>query len=111
MGRIVQNLYIQHGSQSTQALRTDPQPVYFFVELQAQFLGARGRPAPLQFVDIDRFHHAPFCQQHGLLGGTTDSYTQDPRRAPAGAHGRHGVQDPCHQIVTWVQDRELRLVL
>jgi hypothetical protein len=97
VGRVVEDLDVEHGGQAAEALRADAQRVDLFVEFEAQFFG-RVSLAPrrrgLQLMDVDRRHDRFLGQQHGLFRRAADADAEDARRAPAGAHGRHGLENP-----------------
>ena len=107
VGRIIQDFHVQHGGQAAQALRAYAQGVYFFKEFQAQgFDGGEFRARCgffLQFVDVDVAHQGFFGQQGGFFGCAADADTQNARRTPARAHGRHGFQDPIDDAVGRVE--------
>src|SRR5690606_6568471 len=65
----------------------------------------------LQLVDVDRVHEDFLGQQRGLLGGAADADAEHARRAPAGAHFRHGLEDPVDDGVGRVEHGHLGLVL
>ncbi len=109
VGREVLDLDVQHGGQAAQALRTDAQRVDLVEQLQAQLFGAVGGATGLELVDVDRLHQRFLGQQHRLLGGAADADAEHARRAPAGAHGRHGLEYPVHDRVGRVEHGELAL--
>ncbi|CRQ72479.1 hypothetical protein PAERUG_E16_London_17_VIM_2_04_14_02080 [Pseudomonas aeruginosa] len=111
MGRVVHDLDVEHGGQAAQALGTDAQLVDLLEQLQAQFLDAVLRAAGLQFVDVDRVHEDLLRHHRCFLRGTADADAEHARRAPAGAHGRYGLQHPVDDRVGRVEHGHLRLVL
>ena len=110
MRGVVDHLHVQHRRQATETLRTDAECIHLFVEFDAQFFQRIGRAALEQLVHIERLHQRFFCHEHGLLGGAADTNAEHAGRAPAGAHGRHGLQHPLHNAVRRVQHDELRFV-
>jgi hypothetical protein len=74
-----------------------------------QFRSASG--FGLQLVHVDVVHQAFLGHQHRLLGRAADADAQHARRAPAGAHGRHGLEHPVDDRVTGVEHVHLALVL
>src|SRR5690606_27154303 len=97
--------------QAAQALGADAQLVDLVEQLQAQFLDAVLRATGLQLVDVDGLHQHFLGHHCGFLGGTADADAEHARRAPAGAHGRHSLQDPVDDGVGRVEHGHLRLVL
>src|SRR5690606_24736090 len=111
VGRIVLDLDVQYRGQAAQALGADAQRVDLLVDLQAQFLDPVGRAAGDQVLDVDRLHQRFLGQQHRLLGGAADADAEHARRAPAGAHGRHGLEHPVDDGVGGIEHHELALGL
>ncbi len=111
VGRVVLDLDVEHGGQAAQALRADAQRVDLVEQLEAQFLGAVRRAARLSsWMSIGSISDF-LGQQHRLLGGAADADAEHARRAPAGAHRRHGLQHPVDDRVGRIEHRELRLGL
>jgi hypothetical protein len=114
--RVHLDLDVQHGRQATQALRADAQRVDLLVQLQTQLLDAgqlRSATAALacsSYISMI-IHQAFLGHQHRLLGRAADADAQHARRAPTGAHGRHGLEHPVHDRVTGVEHVHLALVL
>jgi hypothetical protein len=65
----------------------------------------------LQLVHVEVVHQAFLGHQRGLLGGAADADAQHAGRAPAGAHGGHGLEHPVDHAVAGVQHHQLALVL
>ncbi len=65
------------------------------------------RAARVELVHVDRLHQRFLRHQHRLLGGAADADAEHARRAPAGAHRRHGLQHPVDDRVRRVEHREL----
>jgi len=61
-------------------------------------------------MDVDGFHQHFLGHHRGFLGGAADADAEHARRAPAGAHGRHGLQYPVDDRVGRVEHGHLRLV-
>ncbi|MNE20907.1 hypothetical protein D3C80_1140500 [compost metagenome] len=111
MGRGGFDLHIQHCGEAAQPLGTNPQPVDLVIELDPQLLFCGLRTPGDQLLNVDVLHQG-FLGEHGrLLGGTADADPQHARRAPAGAHGRHGFEHPFDHVVGGVEHHHLGLVL
>ncbi len=111
MGRVIQNLDIQHRGQATQPLRTDAQRIHPVANLDAQLFSSVFCAARLELGHVDGLHQRFFRQQHRLLRGAADADAQHPRRTPARAHARQLAQHPLRHIVARIQHGEARLVL
>jgi hypothetical protein len=115
VGRVVEHLDVEHRGQAAKALRADAQGIDLFVQFEAQFLGTREFVTPgatgFQLLDVHRRHDGFLGQQHGLFRRAANADSQDAGRAPAGAHGRHRLEDPLDQVVGGVQHGELGLGL
>ena len=115
VGGVVEDLDVEHGGEAAKALGADAERVDLVEQFEAQFLDAAEGPAArglvLQFVDVDRIHERFLGQQQRLFGRAADADAEDARRAPAGAHGRDGLQHPVHDRVGRVEHGQLRLVL
>ncbi|MNT12115.1 hypothetical protein D3C72_1470300 [compost metagenome] len=105
------DLHVQHGGQAAQALRADAQRVDLFVQFHAHFLDPVLRAAGDDVLNVDGLHQRFLGHQHGLLGRAADADAQHAGRAPAGAHGRHGLEHPVDHAVAGVQHDQLALVL
>ena len=70
--RVIEDLHIDHGRQSTEALCADPQRIDLFVELEPQFLKSGERCAGsrtcLEDWHVDRLHQRFLGKQHRLFG-------------------------------------------
>ncbi len=111
VGRVFADLDVDDGGQAAEALGADAEVVDRVVDLQAQFLELVGRTALDQFLHVDRFHQRFLGQQHGLVDRAADADAEDAGRAPAGAHGRHGLLHPLDDRVARVEHHRLALVL
>ncbi len=111
VGRIVADLHVEHRAQPAEALGTDAELVHLLEQLQPQFLDTTAGSAFHQLVDIDRIEQRFLGQHRGLLRGAADTDAEHPGRAPARAHGRHGLQHPVNDRIGGVEHRELGLVL
>ncbi|OIQ77859.1 hypothetical protein GALL_404420 [mine drainage metagenome] len=111
VARPMPDFHVQHRGQPAQALRADAQGVDFLVQLDAQLLVLVARAAGEQGAHVDVVHQGLLGQQHGLLGRAADADAQHAWGTPAGAHGRHGLQHPVHQVVGRVEHGELGLGL
>ena len=105
------DLDVEHGGEAAEALRADAERVDLLVERDAQLLELVRRTALDQLVHVDRVHQRFLREQHGLLGRAAHADPEHARRAPARAHGRHGLEHPVLERVARVQHHELRLVL
>jgi hypothetical protein len=110
MRRVVEDLDVEDGGQSAEALRADSQRIDLLVKLQTQFLDAIARAAGDQFMHVDRRHQRFLGQQHGLLGRAANADAQDSRWTPAGTHRRYGLEHPIDDRVRGVERVELGLV-
>ncbi len=106
MGRIIQNLDVQHRGQAAQALRADAECVDAPVDVQTQFLQRRLRTARNEIAHIDGIHQRFLGEQHGLLGAAADPDAQHSRRAPARAHLGHHFQNPIGHGIGRIQHGE-----
>ena len=111
VGREIEDLDVEHRRESAQALRADAERVDLVVELDAQFLELVLGAARLELGHVDGLHQGFFGEHHRLLGGPADADAEHAGRAPAGAHGGHGLQHPIDDGVGGVEHRELGLVL
>ena len=111
MRRVHVDLHVQHRGQATQALRADAECIDLFVQLDTQFFQLGLRAALQQLIHVDVIHQRLLGHQHRSLSGAADADAEHARRAPAGAHQRHGLQHPVDQRVGRVQHHELGLVL
>ena len=107
VAREVENLDIKHRGQSAQTLRTDAQGVDLFVEFETQFFGTVLGATGLEFLNVDRCHDRFLGHEHGFFRCAADADTDDAGRAPAGAHGGHGFENPVDQVVGGVEHGEL----
>jgi hypothetical protein len=103
VGRVVHDLHVEHGGQAAQALGADAQLVDLLEQLQAHFFDAVLRATGLQFVDVDGFHQHFLGHHRGFLGGAADADAEHARWAPAGAHGRNGLEHPVDDRVGRVE--------
>jgi len=87
-----------------------PSWLTFSEQLQAQLLDAVLRAAGLELVDVDRLHQHFLGHHRGLFRGAADADAEHARRAPAGAHGRNGLEHPVDDGVGRVEHGHLRLV-
>ncbi len=111
MGRVIHDLDVEHGGQATQALGADAQLVDLLEQLQAHLFDTVLRAAFFQLVDVDGFHQHFLGHHGGFLGGAADADAEHARWAPAGAHGRNGLQHPVDDGVGRVEHGHFRLVL
>ena len=111
MCRIGADLDVEHGGQAAQTLRADAERVDLVVELDAQLFNLGSRAARFQLRHVDRLHERFLRHEHRLFGGAADADAEHARRAPAGAHGRHGLQHPFDDGIGGIQHREFRLRL
>ncbi len=110
MGWVIADLDVQHGGEAAEALGANAQPVDRIHDFQAQLLGAVGRAAFAQFMNVDRVHQGLLRHQCRLFCGAADSNAQHTRRAPASTHGRHGLDHPVHNAVGGVEHGQLGFV-
>ncbi|MCY1172188.1 hypothetical protein D9M73_123190 [compost metagenome] len=111
VGRVVHDLDVEHGGQATQALGADAQLVDLLEQLQAHFFNAVLWATGLQLVNVDGFHQHFLGHDGSFLGGAADADAEHARWAPAGAHGRNGLQNPVDDRVGRVEHGHFRLVL
>ena len=111
MARRIQHLYVEHSGEPAQPLRANAQAIHLVVEFHAQLLGSGHGSAPDQVLYVDGIHERQLGQQHRLFRRAPDADAQHPRRAPACAHGGHGLQHPLHNGVGGVQHGEFALGL
>jgi len=109
VGRVILDLYIEHGGEPAQALRADAERVDLFKKFDAQFFGAIGRAARDQLMDVDFFHQRFFGQQHGFFSGAANADAEHAGRTPTRAHGRHGFQYPVDDRVGRVEHGKFTL--
>ena len=109
------DLDVQHRGQAAEALGADAQRIHLLEQLQPQLLDLRqllaARGLGLQLVHVEVFHQRFLGQQHRLFRGAADADAQHARRAPAGAHGRHGLEHPVDDGIARVEHDHLALVL
>ena len=108
---IVDDLHVEHRGEAAESLRADAERIDLVVQLDAQLLDPVPRPARLELRHVDGLHQRLLRHQHRLLGGTADADAEHARRAPTGAHGRHGLHHPLDDGVARVEHGELGLVL
>ena len=65
----------------------------------------------MQVLNVDGVHQRLLGQQHGLLRRAADADAENARRAPARAHGGHGLEHPLDNGIRGVEHDELRLGL
>ena len=96
-------------------MRADAQGVDLFIQLQAQLFDiVEFGPAGLlglQFVHVQVVHQAFLGHEHRLFSRAANADAQHAGRAPASAHGGHGLEHPVHHVVAGVQHVHLGLVL
>ena len=81
----VADLDVEHGRQAAEALGADAERVDLLVELDAQLLELRLRPARQQLVHVDRIHQRFLREHHRLLGACR---RRRCRACPAGTSRR-----------------------
>ncbi|RMN01822.1 hypothetical protein ALQ67_103941 [Pseudomonas savastanoi pv. glycinea] len=110
VGRVVHDLDVEHGGQTTQALSADAQLVDLFEQLQTHLFDAALRAAGRQLMNVDGLHQHFLGHDRCLFRGAADADAEHARWAPACAHGWNGFQDPVDDRVGRVEHRHLRFV-
>ena len=60
-----------------------------------------------ELLHVDGVHEGLLGEDHGLFGGAADADAEHAGRAPAGAHGGDGLEDPVDDGVGGVEHGEL----
>jgi len=97
MGGIVEDLDIEYRRHSAQSLGADAQSIDLVIQFDAKDLHRVGGAPCLEQAHVDGRHEGLLGQEHGLLGSSANADPQHPRRAPPGAQGGDGGQNPIHQ--------------
>ena len=111
VGGEVEDLDVEDGGEAAEALRADAERVDLVVDLDAKLLDVGLRAAGFELLHVDVFHQRLLGEQHGLLRRAADADAEHARRAPAGAHGGDGLEDPVDDGVGGVEHDELGLGL
>ena len=107
VGGVVENLDVEDGGEAAEPLGSDAELVDLVVELDAQLFDLVLRAAGDELLHVDGVHEGLLGQDHGLLGGAADADAEHAGRAPAGAHGGDGLEDPVDDGVGGVEHDEL----
>ncbi len=109
VGGIVLHLDVEHGGEPAEALRSDAEGIDLVIEFQAQLFGASLGAAGFQILNVDRLHERFLGDQHCFFRSAANAEGDDSGRAPAAAHGGHGLQHPLDDGVGWIEHGELGL--
>ena len=94
MGRVRQDLDIQHSREATKALSTDTCLVNPLVDLKAQRIEVVVRSLRDQLIHINRSHQGFLGQHHRFFRRAPNAYAKNTRLAPASSHARYRLHDP-----------------
>ncbi len=87
-------------------LRTDAEAVDLVVEFDAEFFGGGFGAARDEVLNVDGVHERLLGKEHGFLGSAADADAEHAGRAPSGAHGGHGLEDPLDNRVGGIEHDE-----
>ena len=107
VGGVVEDLDVEDGGEAAEALGSDAELVDLVVELDAEFFDFVLRAAGVELLHVDGVHEGLFGHDHGFFGGAADADAEHAGRAPAGAHGGDGFEDPVDDGVGGVEHGEL----
>ena len=107
VGGVVEDLDVEDGGEAAEALGADAEAVDLVVELDAEFFDVGFGAAGDEVLHVDGVHEGLLGEEHGFFGGAADADAEHAGRAPAGAHGGDGFEDPVDDGVGGVEHDEL----
>ena len=111
VGGEVEDLDVEDGGEAAEALGADAEGVDLLVDFDAELFDVGRvvtlRHAGFELLHVDVFHEGLLGEEHGFFGGAADADAEHAGRAPAGAHGGDGFEDPVDDGVGWVEHDEL----
>ena len=107
VGGSVEDLDVEDGGEAAEALRADAEAVHLVVEFDAEFFGRGFGAAVDEVLDVDVVHEGLLGEEHGFFRSAADTDAQHAGRAPSGAHGGDGFEDPLDDGVGRVEHDEL----